>query len=383
MPGRSTIAWLIVIVFLGMLIGVVGGGLMGGLVGFYVVTSRSPMLVSAGENTRVVSAQPTGQPPAVTNLTLKQDSAIIETVKRVEPAVVTVINNLDTQSDLFGQLSPQSSGSGVIIDEQGHIVTNNHVVEGARQLEVVFSDGSKAEAQVVGTDPVTDLAVIKVNARVPAFAPLGDSNALQLGETVVAIGSPLGSYRGSVTVGVVSGLNRRVQVAQQEGLIQTDAAINHGNSGGPLVNLAGQIVGINTLVVRDTTSGDIAEGLGFSIPSNTVRDVSQQLIAVGKVEYPYIGIRYQEITPELATENRLPVRAGLLVVDVTPGSPAANAGLRQNDIITALDNNAIDEEHSLRSLLFKYKVGDQVTLQLVRGGQTSSVTLTLVARPPE
>ncbi len=183
-------------------------------------------------------------------------------------------------------------------------------------------------------------------------------------------------------MGVVSGLNRSVAGTTQEGLIQTDAAINHGNSGGPLVNLSGQVIGINTLVVRDTNSGDIAEGLGFSIPSSMVRAVSEQLIASGRVEYPFIGIRYQQITPQSAGESNLPSREGVIVTDVTPGSPAANAGLVQNDIILAIDDNKIDEEHSLRGILFKYQIGAQVTLQVMRDGKTMTVKVTLVARPP-
>ncbi len=380
MGNRSILGWLVAIVFLGVLVGVVGGGLMGGVVGYYVAMNR----VAAA--TPDITTQPSPTTPgvelSVTNLTVNESSAVIDAAKKVTPAVVTVINTLQRQSSPFGGISPEASGSGVILDEQGHIITNDHVVEGASKLDVIFQDGSKAQASVVGTDPVTDLAVIQVSVQVPATAPLGDSNALQLGETVIAIGSPLGSYRGSVTMGVVSGLNRSVAGTTQEGLIQTDAAINHGNSGGPLVNLSGQVIGINTLVVRDTNSGDIAEGLGFSIPSSMVRAVSEQLIASGRVEYPFIGVRYQQITPQSAAENNLPSREGVIVTDVTPGSPAANAGLRQSDIILAIDDNKIDEEHSLRGILFKYQIGAQVTLQIMRDGKTSTVKVTLVARPP-
>ena len=169
----------------------------------------------------------------------------------------------------------------MIIDKQGHIVTNAHVVDGARQLDVIFADGTKTSAKLVGADSASDIAVLQVSGSVPGVLSFGDSNAIQLGETVIAIGSPLGSYRGSVTAGVVSGLNRSVQGSGETGLIQTDAAINHGNSGGPLLNLAGQVIGINTLVVQNTNSGDLAEGLGFAIPSNTVSAVVKQLLAQG------------------------------------------------------------------------------------------------------
>jgi 2-alkenal reductase len=376
MSNRPISAWLVAILFSGVLVGIVGGGLMGGVVGYYTVMNRTPVIAQP------IVSQPIAA-PAVTNLTVNENSAVIDAAKKVEPAVVTVINTLQHPFTPFSRITPEASGSGVIIDEQGRIITNNHVVEGASKLDVIFQDGSKAQATVVGTDPVTDLALIQVGGKVPAAAPLGDSKALQLGETVIAIGSPLGSYRGSVTVGVVSGLNRSVAGTSQEGLIQTDAAINNGNSGGPLVNLSGQVVGINTLVVRNTNSGDVAEGLGFSIPSNTVRAVSEQLIARGKVDYPFIGISYQEITPQSASENNLPSREGVIVTDVTPGSPAANAGVRQNDIVLAIDDNKLDEEHSLRAILFRYKVGDQVTLQVLHDGQTVTVKVTLVARPPQ
>jgi 2-alkenal reductase len=383
MSSRSGSGWLVAIVFLGVLIGIVGGGLLGGVAGYYVARNNqvalpvaAPIQTSAGNTNNA--------PTSVTNLTLKSDSAVIDAASKVEPAVVTVINTLTNSSSPFGgRGSQEASGSGVIIDPQGHIITNAHVVEGARSLSVIFEDGSKADATLVGADSVSDLAVIQVKGNVPASAPLGDSNALQLGETVIAIGSPLGNYRGSVTVGVVSGLNRSVTGTGQDGLIQTDAAINHGNSGGPLVNLAGQIIGINTLVVRDTTNGDIAEGLGFAIPSATVRAVVEQLIGSGKIDYPFIGVRYSEITPQLASQYNLSSKDGILVSDVTPGSPAAQAGVQQNDIIVALDNNTIDADHSLRSILFKYHVGDTVTLKIQRGNQTLDIKITLVARPAQ
>ncbi|MGB8647918.1 MAG: trypsin-like peptidase domain-containing protein [Anaerolineae bacterium] len=385
MTNRAISGWLFAIIFLGILVGIVGGGVMGALAGYYVVTTRTPVVAAIPIATATLtSAIPTqASSPASsgqTNLTLTSDSAIIDAVKKVEPAVVTVINKLQAQSSPFSQISPMASGSGVIIDQQGHIITNNHVVEGARELDVIYTDGTMAQARLVGADPISDLAVIQVD-KVPAFAPLGDSNALQLGETVIAIGSPLGNYRGSVTVGVISGLNRSVQGTQQEGLIQTDAAINHGNSGGPLINLLGQVVGINTLVVRDTTSGDVAEGLGFSIPSEIVRDVSQQLIVGGKVEYPFIGISYDQITPQTAGEFNLPSRYGLLISQVTPGSPAAQVGLHTHDIILSIDGKNIDETHPLHSILFKYKVGDKIKLQVMRGAQTFTVDIVLVARP--
>ncbi len=372
--SRSS-GWIIVIVILGILLGIVGGGIMGGLVGMYVArNSAPPVAAPVPQEIKSVSA---GQAPAVQNLTLNTTTELIDTVRKVEPAVVTVVTN-DTPADSFGR-TVQASGSGVIISQDGHIITNNHVVEGANSVAVIYSDGTRVDASIVGTDPLTDIAVLKVNGNVPAYVPFGDSSALQLGEWVIAIGSPLGNYRGSVTVGVVSGLNRKV--SDQENLIQTDAAINHGNSGGPLINLAGQIVGINTLVVRDSVGGAPAEGLGFAVPANTVRSVAEQLISRGRIEYPFIGISYTELTPQLAAELNLTTKNGVLINQVTANSPAARAGIRVQDVVTAIDQTPIDQENSLRSILFKYHVGDTVTLSVERGGQTLKIPITLVARP--
>ena len=343
--------------------------------------------------------------PLSQTISVKQDSAVVDAVRKVKPAVVTVVNTLQPQAVVpqgflpfgFGpmlrQQEAKASGSGVIIDADGHIVTNFHVVDKASRLEIVFADGTKAStpAILVGSDPYNDLAVLKISLPVPAYADLGDSTTLQEGETVVAIGSPLGEFRGSVTVGVVSAVNRTLDVNQNyslEGLIQTDAAINHGNSGGPLVNLAGQVVGINTAIVRaDPTSnrlsvntGEVAEGLGFSIPSATVRDVVSQLITNGKVEHPYLGVRYQEITPALAATYALPVPYGLFVQDVERGSPAALAGIQRGDIVSDIDSTPLDENHSLVNVLMRRKIGEQVAVTVYRNGQKQTITVKLAGR---
>jgi len=361
------------------MLGVVGGGIMGGLVGMYVARNTASPIASPVS--QVIKAVPPAQAPITQNMTVNLASEVIGTVRAVEPAVVTVISNLGGATFGQGNRSAEASGSGVIITQDGHIVTNNHVIEGASSVFVIYSNGERADATVVGADPVTDIAVLKLNGKPPAVASFGDSSALQLGESVIAIGSPLGNYRGSVTVGVVSGLNRTVQGTAQDSLIQTDAAINHGNSGGPLINLAGQIVGINTLVVRDSTSGDQAEGLGFAVPSNTVRSVAEQLITSGRIEYPFIGISYSEINPQIAAEMNLTSKTGVVVSQVTPNSPAQAAGLQARDVVTAINRDKIDENNSLRSLLFKYHVGDTITLTVERDGQTLQVQVTLVKRP--
>lgn len=257
---------------------------MGGVAGYYAATNSVPVSLPAA-TAQLAVEQLVAPSPASSNLSVTENSAVIDTATKAGPAVVTILNTLQPRSRRSGRgFGPGgganlAEGSGIIIDRQGHIVTNAHVVDGAQRLDVIFADGTEVSAKLVGADSSSDVAVLQVSGDVPGVLSFGDSNALQLGETVVAIGSPLGNYRGSVTAGVVSGLNRTVDGTGESGLIQTDAAINHGNSGGPLLNLAGQVIGINTLVVQNTDSGDLAEGLGFAIPSNTVSAVVSRLIS--------------------------------------------------------------------------------------------------------
>jgi len=400
-----------------LLVGMIAGGVVGGGAAYYLTRKQPPAVTAAQPVVRPVSnveqpvVQPTATPApapaqAPAPLPVTGDSPVVTAVKQVSPAVVTVINTLkpdavpnETQQLPFPfpgqgdpnqpQRQPRASGSGVIISQDGYIVTNNHVVEGAASLAVTFADGSRHAATLVGTDPLVDIAVIRVKDAVPAIAPLGDSDALQPGETVIAIGSPLGDFKNSVTAGVVSALNRTVPGSGQEGLIQTDAAINHGNSGGPLVNLRGEVVGINTLVVRGSaTTGDQAEGLGFSVPSNTVKHVSEQLIAGGKVVYPYLGISYSMIDADTAAQENLPVQNGALVgarssnqPAVSPDTPAAKAGIKEGDIITAVGGTKLDSNTSLRAALMQHKPGDTVALEVLRAGQALTLNVTLATRP--
>ena len=373
--------WLISLaVVLAVAIGIAGGGVMGGVAGYYAAQMNATNAVPASTVSNVASAT---QPVVTqsTSLTLKEDSAVIDAVQKVKPAVVTVINQMTPQRGSFGRSVAQTaSGSGVIIDPQGYIVTNNHVIEGQQSLQVIFADGSKADATVVGSDTVLDVAVIKVNGKIPAVAQFGDSNGLEPGQIAIAIGSPLGDYRGTVTVGVVSGLNRTVD--QMQGLIQTDAAINNGNSGGPLVNSLGQVIGINTLVVRSTNSGNVAEGLGFAIPSNLVHEIESQLVTQGHVEHPYIGISFQPVDPQVAGAlNLTNATQGAVVMQVEAASPADRAGLQQNDVITAINGQAVDQDHQLVSVLFTHKPGETVTLSVLRNGKQSEIKLTLAVHP--
>lgn len=367
-----------VVVIVAVLLGTAGGAVVGGLAGYLVASSTAPS----------PAAFPTAEVPSkteVTYLTLTEDSAIIDAVAKVKPAVVTVINTLPPQVGFFGQITePQASGSGVIIDERGYIVTNNHVVEDSRSLEVIFADDTKVAATLVGADVFSDLAIIRVEGEVPAAADLGDSAALQPGEPVIAIGSPLGDFKGTVTVGVVSALDRRLDLGgglAMEELIQTDAAINQGNSGGPLVNALGQVVGINTAIVRGSGyGGAVAEGLGFAIPSDTVEEVAQQLIEFGQVKRPYLGIRWVAITPRIASAYNLPVEFGCYVQDVEPRSPAERGGLRSGDIITTIDDEAIDDQTSLVNVLMHFDPGQEVQLAVVREGEEIALNVTLGSR---
>jgi len=299
----------------------------------------------------------------------------------VGPAVVTVVGTIQGQMTIFGPTGDQTvSGSGVFISDKGYILTNNHVVEGARDLTIVLSDGTEEKAKLIGTDQFSDIAVLKVDGAVPAVATLGNSDILKPGETVIAIGSPLGDFKNTVTVGVVSATGRSIDTGQGyqiENLIQTDAAINQGNSGGPLVDLAGEVVAINTLIVRNSSSGVVAEGLGFAIPVNTAQAVAGQIIQNGHISRPYLGISFQAITPDIAAAYNLPAQWGIYVTKVDISSPASQANIRRGDIITRIGDVNLDETHSYINTLFMYKPGDQVTVEFVRNGETQQVQVTL------
>lgn len=360
-----------------LFVGVFGGGIAGGAAGMYFAGQQGPRTPIAAPATAAGATQVTS---------LQQDNAIVEAVKRVKPAVVTVLSTSQRATSAVGRARQSvSTGTGVVFDARGYIVTNQHVIDGAQKIEVLFESGEKVTADLVGADAFSDLAVLRVSGRdMPAVAAFGDSQSLQAGEPVIAIGSALGDFQNTVTVGVVSGLNRRVSANEGsalEGMIQTDAAINHGNSGGPLLNAAGQVIGINTLVVRSDGGGDTAEGLGFAVPSSTVRFVTAQLIDKGKVTRPFLGVTYTMLNPQLAAANNLPVGDGAWIQEVTPNGPAARAGLKQGDIITQIGNAALTGENSLPRVLIGYKVGDTIPLTVRRGKETLTLSVTVVERP--
>ncbi|MBI2757643.1 MAG: trypsin-like peptidase domain-containing protein [Chloroflexi bacterium] len=370
---------IVVVAGFSALAGAVAGG-----VGVYqaIRTQRSNLTASTQT---VLPASNTSSAQTFTLNTTDIQTSITQAVQKAGPAVVTVVGTIPGQTTFFGTTGDQTvSGSGIFMSDQGYVLTNNHVVEGAQNLNIILSDGTQEKAVIVGTDPYSDIAVLKADGKIPAVAALGNSDLLQPGESVIAIGSPLGDFKNTVTVGVVSATGRSLDTGkgyQIEGLIQTDAAINQGNSGGPLVDLAGEVIGVNTLIVRSTGNGSVAEGLGFSIPINTAQAVAQQIIQKGYFPHPYLGIGYQPITPDIAAAYNLPVQWGAYVTKVSDNSPASQAGLQQGDILTRIGDAALDATHSYLNTLFTYKAGDQITVSFLRNGKDMQTQVTLGESP--
>jgi len=374
------------LIYLFLLFVVVGaatlfGATVGGLVVYRFVSKQQANLQPASTQPPIAVLPASNNTQNLVVNTTDVETAITSAVQNVGPAVLTVVSTVPGQQTYFGYTGDAtSSGSGVFISSDGYILTNNHVIEDAQKIQVIFSDGSQQDATLVGTDQYSDLAVLKITGSVPAVANLGNSDALNPGETVIAIGSPLGDFKNTVTVGVVSATGRSIDTGSGysiDGLIQTDAAINQGNSGGPLVNLAGQVIAINTLIIRNSGSGTVAEGLGFAIPINTARVISQQIIQKGYVSRPYLGINWQPITPRVAAIYHLPVQYGVYITDIDSNSPASQAGLQVGDIITGIDNTSLDETHAYINTLFQYSAGDTVSLTLMRNDRQTEVQVTL------
>ena len=320
-------------------------------------------------------------------------SAIRQVVQRVKPAVVQITTQ-QVQAGQFNQpfTVPSGVGSGVIYDKQGHILTNDHVVSGAKQFLVTLPDGRTfKDAKLIGSDPQTDLAVIQISGDNVPVAELGDSNQLQVGDWVVAIGNALGLPGGpTVTQGVVSALDRTAQEPGDGfrssgpylfGVIQTDAPINPGNSGGPLANLVGQVIGINTLVAGQAEPGVQAQGIGFAISMTTAKPIADELVANGKVVHPYMGIGYVPLNPGTAAQMSVSTEQGAVVQRVEPNSPAAQAGIQTQDVITAVDGKPLKDESALPAAISQRKPGDKVTLTILRGGQTMQIPMTLGEMP--
>jgi serine protease Do len=305
-----------------------------------------------------------------------QQTAVVSAVNKVFPAVVG-ITRISQSRDLFGRIRPAAPtgyGSGVIISPDGYIVTNYHVVEDAVSVVVTLSNGQEVEAAIVGQDPGTDLAVLKIKPLTDMpWAVLGDSEQLTVGEFVIAIGNPGGpELQRSVTLGIISATDRSFDVYDWVfGLLQTDAAINPGNSGGPLVNMKGEVVGINSVKITD------AEGLGFSIPSNLVKGISESLIKEGRVIRPMLGVTIGEITPSLAEAYNLGSDYGLLITEAPFGGPARQAGIKPEDIIIEIDGAKTHGLRDLRRIISKKAVGDKVQVTVVRGKEKLKFEVTL------
>lgn len=382
-PGWGVI---LALVGVALLVGAVAGGVTGGLVAALIPHESAAGARPPRDATRQADA------PATTLRVTSEESAITEAVSKVSPGVVTLIVQA-TRTDAAGRVFQETNiGSGVVIDPRGYIVTNQHVVENQRRITVRLQSGEERPGVLVGDDsPFTDIAVVRVQPEGLTVVPIGDSDALRLGQTVLAIGSPaFGSsprdvrndFNNTVTRGIISGLHRRwpKDDAIMEDLIQTDAAVNHGNSGGALVNLAGELVGITTTVVRGTQSGLQVQGVAFAISSRTFKPLVDEIIRTGKVARPYLGIQHQQITPDLARQYGLPVQNGAFVVDVVPESPAAKAGIRPRDIIIRIDKMEIAEDMPYLNILARLQPNTTVSIAFLRGGREMTADVTVGVR---
>jgi putative serine protease PepD len=335
--------------------------------------------IAGGGGTTTTVVQPvsaTGSPAAATKT--MSVNGVYRAARDGVVEITTTTNASSSDNSPFpfggGSSSPssQAQGSGFVYDTDGHVITNDHVVQGARSISVMFADGSKYAAKVVGADPSTDLAVLKVNAPSSKLHPLtlGDSSKVQVGDGVVAIGAPFGLDE-TVTSGIVSALNRDISGTNNytiSNVIQTDAAINHGNSGGPLLEMSGQVIGITSQIESDSGGND---GVGFAVPSNTIKSVVEKLISGQKVVHPYLGIAVQ------APMNR----SGAQIATVKSGSPAADAGLKAGDVVTGFGGETITSPDDLTAGVGAKQPGDKVRVTYVRNGTTHTTEVTIGTRP--
>ena len=356
-----------------------------------------------GSRTTIRQVVMTPAAPVAARMTTTRGLSIEQIYRRDAPGVVQITaTSVRTQQDPFGFFAPttqtqEALGSGFVIDKAGHIVTNDHVIAGAQKVQVSFSGTDEISARVVGKDPSTDVAVLQINTRARSLTPLplGDSDKVLVGDEVVAIGNPFSLTR-TATAGIVSAVERTIDAPNGFSIghaIQTDAAINHGNSGGPLIDSDGDVIGVNAQITSGT-EGNV--GIGFAIPVNTVKAVVAQLIRDGKVRHAFLGLAAQPLSPSLAQLFNLPASHGLLVQAVTPGSAAARAGLRAGstavlvqgesytlggDIIVAVDRKTVSTQSQLRELLTLDKPGDRLQLTIYRGGKKLHLEVTL-GHPP-
>lgn len=369
------------------------GIVLGGAAVWLVVRPTMVAMVQA-QDVPTAAPTPTVLPDTVFAELDARDQVMINLYDRINPSVVHIASRQNVPSFFYGTVPQEGTGSGFLWDDQGHIVTNNHVVSGADQLDVLFSNGLNLPATVVGTDPYYDLAVVKINLPANTASPLqlGDSNGLKVGQTVIAIGNPFGLDR-TLTTGVISALGRRIETDAGTAIgqaIQTDAAINPGNSGGPLLDVRGQVVGINT-AINSPSGGSV--GIGFAVPVNIIKQVVPSLITDGHYTHPSLGVQVAELGTEVSTNDNS-VQRGLLIIQMATGSAAEQAGLQAatittrrgryvvtgGDIITAVGGREVATRNDLLLALEEnYRPGDTVDITFVRDGQTQTQTVTLGA----
>jgi serine protease Do len=337
--------------------------------------TSTPTSTPDSSTTLTTTTQPTTSPSQTAPSLLP---SIADIVEWVEPAVVYISVEYMESSFFFQSLSTKT-GSGVLLSPDGYILTNNHVVEDARNIKVLLPDDEHTyQAQIIGTDTLSDLAVIKIEGQNFPTISFADTSRLRVGDWVIALGNALGLEGGpSVTVGVVSNLDRSFSLGESTfyDVIQTDAAINSGNSGGPLVDLQGDVVGINTFIIST------AENIGFAVNASTAQRVYEELVQYRRVTRPFLGVTLRTVTPSLATELGLSKNKGVLIWYVEPDSPSAIAGLEENDVITHFQGQEVAEASELIKLLWQYNVGDSVKITFWRGDQQQEVWVTLAERP--
>jgi len=313
----------------------------------------------------------------VKRLVVFDEDMIVKAVEKIGPSVVTIATVQIVRNMFLQPVPVKGIGSGFVIRSDGYILTVNHVIRRARKMEVVLSSGEALSGRIVGADPATDIAVVKVEAENLPVAKLSDSSKLKVGQIVVALGNPFGLTGGpTVTMGVISALNRsiRSKALVLEDLIQTDAAINPGNSGGPLVNIYGEVIGVNTAIIP------YAQGIGFAIPINLAKKVSEELITYGRVIRPWIGVVGVTINEKIAAYYNLPVDKGALIIEVAPRSPAYKAGIRVGDIITGIGETPINSADDLKKEISRRRIGEEIEVHIIRAGRKGIVTIIPEAR---